>query len=57
MVKEEKVEKLVKDWFAKTADYEWKHLKQDAYHHMFCVGASFKAEKIISKYLGWNSGK
>ncbi len=31
-------------------------LKQDAGHH-FCVGASFKAEKIISKYLGWNSGK
>jgi len=32
-------------------------LKQDAGHHMFCVDSSFKAEKIISKYLGWDSRK
>ncbi len=27
MGRKEKVEKLVKDWFAKTADYEWKYFE------------------------------
>ncbi len=47
MVEKEKVRKLVKDWFAKTAEYEWKRLKQDAYHQIeFLVTMHF-----LEKYL------
>lgn len=47
MSEKEKVRRLVKDWFAKTADYEWKRLKQDAYHQVeFLVTMHF-----LEKYL------
>jgi len=36
------VEKIVKDWYAKTADYEWKRLVQDPYHQIeFIVTSHF----------------
>lgn len=57
MVKEEKVEKLVKDWFAKTADYEWKRLKQDAYHQLeFIVTNHFLAKFLPKKGLVLDAG-
>jgi len=49
MVKKEKVEKLVKDWFAKTADYEWKRLKQDAYHQLEFIVTNHFLEKYLPK--------
>lgn len=45
MRRKEKVEKLVKGWFAKTVDYEWEQLRKNADCHMFRVDANFKAEK------------
>ncbi|TET18989.1 class I SAM-dependent methyltransferase [Candidatus Bathyarchaeota archaeon] len=57
MVKKEKVEKLVKDWFAKTADYEWKRLKQDAYHQLeFIVTNHFLKKYLPKKGLVLDAG-
>lgn len=49
MAKKEKVEKLVKEWFAKTADYEWKRLKQDAYHQLEFIVTNHFLEKYLPK--------
>lgn len=47
MVEKEKVRKLVRDWFAKTAKDEWRRLKRDAYHQLeFLVTMHF-----LEKYL------
>lgn len=49
MRRKEKVEKLVKGWFAKTADYEWKRLKQDAYHQLEFIVTNHFLEKYLPK--------
>lgn len=47
VVEKEKVRRLVKDWFAKTAEDEWRRLKRDAYHQLeFLVTMHF-----LEKYL------
>jgi len=47
MAEKEKVRRLVKDWFAKTAEDEWRRLKRDAYHQLeFLVTTHF-----LEKYL------
>lgn len=57
MGRKEKVEKLVKDWFAETADYEWKRLKQDAYHQLeFIVTNHFLKKYLPKKGLVLDAG-
>lgn len=47
MTNKRDIEKIVKDWYAKTADYEWKRLMQDPYHQIeFIVTSHF-----LNKYL------
>jgi ubiquinone/menaquinone biosynthesis C-methylase UbiE len=43
------VEKLVKEWYRKTADYEWKRLKQDAYHKLEFIVTMHFLEKYLPK--------
>jgi 2-polyprenyl-3-methyl-5-hydroxy-6-metoxy-1,4-benzoquinol methylase len=33
-IDEGQVERLVKEWYAKKAGYEWRHLQRDPYHHI-----------------------
>ena len=44
---EENIRQMVKEWFTKTAEYEWRRLKQDPYHQIeFIVTMHF-----LNKYL------
>lgn len=46
-VNEEVTHRMVKEWFAKSAEKEWRRLKQDPYHQIeFIVTMHF-----LSKYL------
>jgi SAM-dependent methyltransferase len=57
MVEKEKIRKLVKDWFTKTAEYEWKRLKQDAYHQIeFLVTMHFLEKYLPSEGLVLDAG-
>ena len=49
MVEKERVRRLVKDWFAETANYEWKRLKQDAYHQLEFLVTMNSLEKYLPK--------
>lgn len=42
-------QKMVKNWFAKTADYEWKRLKQDPYHQLEFIVTMHFLEKNLPK--------
>lgn len=43
------VEKLVKEWYRKTAEYEWKRLKLDAYHQLEFIVTMHFLEKYLPK--------
>jgi len=43
------IEKMVKEWYRKTADYEWKRLKQDAYHQLEFIVTMRFLERYLPK--------
>jgi ubiquinone/menaquinone biosynthesis C-methylase UbiE len=46
-IEDKKIKEMVKKWFANTADYEWRRLKQDPYHQVeFMVTMYF-----LNRYL------
>jgi len=52
MVEKEKVRRLVRDWFARTAKDEWGRLKRDAYHQLvFLVTMHFLESTCWKKDL------
>ena len=49
--------KMVKDWYAKTAGYEWKRLKQNPYHQLeFIVTMHFLEKNLPRKGLILDAG-
>ena len=51
------IDRLVKDWFAKTSSYEWRRLRQDAYHQLeFIVTMHFLEKHLPKKGLVLDAG-
>lgn len=47
---DKQVEEIVKEWFTRTARYEWRRLRQDPYHQIeFTVTMHF-LEKYLPKH-------
>ncbi|MDI6847057.1 MAG: methyltransferase domain-containing protein [Candidatus Bathyarchaeia archaeon] len=49
-IDDSQIEEMVKEWFTKTARYEWRRLRQDSYHQIeFTVTMRF-LEKYLPKH-------
>ncbi len=46
-MKDDKISRMVKEWFTQTASYEWRRLKQDAYHQI----EFFMTMHFLGRYL------
>jgi len=56
-ISDEDIEKMVKEWFAKNAEYEWRRLMQDAYHQLeFIVTMHFLEKYLPEKGLILDAG-
>jgi len=44
------IEEMVKQWFTKTARYEWKRLQQDPYHQIEFIVSTYFLEKYLPKH-------
>jgi len=56
-ISNEEIEKMVKRWFAKNAEYEWRRLMQDAYHQLeFIVTMHFLEKYLPEKGLILDAG-
>jgi len=47
---DKKVEEMVKEWFTKTARYEWRRLRQDPYHQIEFIVTIHFLEKYLPKH-------
>jgi len=48
-IDKKQVEKSVKEWFTKTANYEWRRLQQDPYHQIEFFVTKYFLEKYLPK--------
>ncbi len=56
-MKDEKISRMVKEWFTKTASYEWRRLKQNPYHQIeFFVTMHFLTKYLPEKGLILDAG-
>jgi len=56
-MKDEEISRMVKEWFTQTARYEWRRLKQDAYHQIeFAVTMHFLHKYLPEKGLILDAG-
>jgi len=46
-MKDDEIGRMVKEWFTKTASYEWRRLKRDPYHQI----EFFVTMHFLTKYL------
>ena len=49
-IDEKQVEEIVKEWFAKTAPYEWRRLQRDPYHQIEFIVTTHFLEKYLPKH-------
>lgn len=56
-MKDEEISRMVKEWFTKTASYEWRRLKQNPYHQIeFFVTMHFLTKYLPEKGLILDAG-